>query len=274
MRHVCAKKSMQRNNTMTFSSLRWQRFRETLAAGLLFSVLAVLAVPAMLGGRKLLSQTQKPEQQEAAGKPRRRSAAHAYAASNPHRLAPEAIVAPPPALPAPIWPADQPPNPATVRWDIRGLEIEASNSSLDQILHRVATDTGAKLEGLTRDQRIFGSYGPGPACDVLSKLLDGSGYNVLMIGSRGADAPLQIILSARSPASPKTGAHNQNRSNSEDEEAAKQIEPEPPRSQLNQNPFANGESPRDPVQFMQEILQRQQKIDQQQQQDQQDNLLR
>ncbi len=41
--------------------------------------------------------------------------------------------------------------------------------------------------------------------------------------------------------------------------------PEPPRPQPIQNPFGNGEPPRDPLQFMQEILQRQQKIDQQQQ---------
>ena len=44
-------------------------------------------------------------------------------------------------------------------WDSRGLEIEAYNSSLNQILRQVAADTGAKLEGLTQDQRVFGSYG-------------------------------------------------------------------------------------------------------------------
>jgi hypothetical protein len=165
-----------------------------------------------------------------------------------------------------------------VSWDSRGLEIEASNSSLDQILHQVAATTGAKLEGLTQDQRVFGSYGPGPGCDVLSKLLDGSGYNVLMIGRRDTDAPLEIVLSARSPASPQTAANNQNRSNSKNDQASAQLKPEPPpdnapeqpRPQSTQNPFANGEPPRDPLQFMQEILQRQQQIDQQQQKQQQD----
>ena len=157
-------------------------------------------------------------------------------------------------------------------WDSRSLEIEASNSSLNQILHQVATDTGAKLEGLTQDQRIFGSYGPGPGCDVLSKLLEGSGYNVLMIGSRDADAPLEIVLSARSPAGTQTAANHQNRSSLEHDEA----EPQPdhsldaPSPQPSQNPFSNGApSPGDPVQFMQEILQRQQQIDQQQQKPQQ-----
>jgi hypothetical protein len=77
----------------------------------------------------------------------------------------------------------QPPNQARMTWDSSGLEIEASNSSLNQILHQVATVTGAKLEGLTQDQRVFGNYGPGQSSDVLLKLLDGSGYNVLMMAA-------------------------------------------------------------------------------------------
>ena len=97
------------------------------------------------------------------------------------------------------------------------------------------------------------------------KLLDGSGYNVLMIGGGDSDAPLEIVLSARSPANSQTVASNQNRSNSQPEpEPQPNYPPEPPRPQPTQNPFGNGEPPRDPLQFMQEILQRQQKIDQQQ----------
>jgi hypothetical protein len=160
-----------------------------------------------------------------------------------------------------------------VRWDSRGLEIEAFNSSLNQILHQVATDTGAKLEGVTQDQRVFGNYGPGPGSDVLLKLLEGSGYNVLMIGGRDAEAPVEIVLSARLPASPRATANNQNRGNLQQLEPKPQPDyfAEPPRPQPIQNPFGNGEPPRDPLQFMQEILQRQEKIDQQQQQDQQNN---
>ena len=58
-------------------------------------------------------------------------------------------------------------------WDSQGLKIDASNSSLAQILKDVATATGARWQGLEQDQRIFGSYGPGPARDVLTQLLDG-----------------------------------------------------------------------------------------------------
>jgi hypothetical protein len=161
-----------------------------------------------------------------------------------------------------------------VSWDSRGLEIEATNSSLNQILRLVAAGTGAKVVGLTHDQRIFGSYGPGPERDVLFKLLDGSGYNVLIIGGRDAGAPLEIVLSARSPASPQTAANNQSGSSSED------TDPEPPPDEPSTPPLpqvlaafheGNQGLSKDPQQFMQDILERQQKIDQQppQQPDQQ-----
>ena len=289
MRQVMQPRPKTMNPQPTPSPIRRQGFLETLVLGLTLSVLALLVVPALLCGKNLPAQTQAPppiqpaEQQKAVAKPaqpRRHAAAHADASTASTQLqpAPEAIAAQPPASPAPILPANQPPNQARVSWDSRGLEIEASNSSLDQILHQVAAATGAKLEGLIQDQRVFGSYGPGPGNDVLWKLLDGSGYNVLMIGSRDTDAPLEIVLSARSPASPLTGANNQNRSNSQDDEVSARLKPEPqpdypPRPQPIENPFGNGEPPRDPQQFMQEILQRQQVIDQQQQQqhDQQNN---
>jgi hypothetical protein len=174
-----------------------QRFPETLVRGLTSSVLALFLVSAILGGQNLAAQTHallatKPVQQQKA--------------AQPGRSAPEAIAAQSFALPAPIGPANQPPNQAKVTWDGRGLEIEASNSSLNQILHQVAADTGAKLEGLAQDQRIFGSYGPGPGSDVLWKLLDGSGYNVLLIGGSGCDAPLEIVLSVRSSTGLQTAA--------------------------------------------------------------------
>jgi hypothetical protein len=233
------------------SRLRRQRLLETFVLGC-----PLLVVSAILGGKSLSAQAPQAatlaQQQNAAAKP-----------------APE----------APIWPANQPAKQARVSWDRRGLEIEASNSSLDQILHQVAAETGAKLEGLTQDQRVFGSYGPGPVSDVILKLLDGSSYNVLIIGRHDTDAPLEIVLSARSPATPQTAANNQRHSSSQNNEAVEQPKPEPPPddpakppgSQPVQDPFSNGEPPREQMQFMQEILQRQQKIDQQQQQQDQQN---
>ena len=243
------------------SCLCRQTFLETLLLGLA-SVLTLLVVPAILSGKNLSAQTLAPQ----GTKPARQQ----KAAAQPAELQPPTPEAIAMRRPATVSPADQPPNPARVSSDARGLEIEASNSSLNRILQQVAADTGAKLEGLAQDQRVFGTYGPGPRSDVLLKLLDGSGYNVLIISGRDSDAPLEIVLSARLSASPQTAANNQNRGLDQPEPEPQRVySSEPPRPQPVQNPFGNGEPPRDPMQLMQEILQRQQKIDQQQ--DQQNN---
>ena len=233
-----------------------QKFLEKLILGPA-SVLTLLIVLAILSGKTLPAQTLVPQGTKPAQQQK--------AAAQPAQLqppTPEAIAV----QPAPVSPANQPPNPARVSSDTRGLKIEASNSSLNRILQQVAADTGAKLEGLAQDQRVFGTYGPGPRSDVLLKLLDGSGYNVLIISGRESDAPFEIILSARLSTSPRTAANNQNRSSEQPEPEPQQAYSSEPRPQPVQNPFGNGEPPRDPMQLMQEILQRQQKIDQQQEQ--------
>jgi hypothetical protein len=234
---------------------RRQGFLQPSAFGLPLLLLAILGLPAILGGINLLAQTHAPEstnpmQQKVAAEP-----------GQPLSPAAEAIAARTSASPPPI----RPPNQARVSWDSRGLEIEAFNSSLNQILHQVAAYTGARLEGLREDQRVFGSYGPGPGSDVLWKLLDGSGYNLLVIGGRDAGAPREIVLTARSSGAQTTG-------NRPTPPKADPLEPEPqpeplaesPAPEQAQNPFGSGEPPREPLELMQDILQRQQKIDQQQ----------
>ncbi len=118
-----------------------------------------------------------------------------------HSPARAAQPAPGPVIPdspkPPQWPANDKPTEASVVWNSQGLRIDASNSSLQQILKDVAAATGATVEGLHTDERVFGIYGPGTARDVLAKLLDGSGYNVLMIGDQGQGSPRQIVLSAQ-----------------------------------------------------------------------------
>jgi hypothetical protein len=93
------------------------------------------------------------------------------------------------------------PGKPAITWDSQGLKIDATNSSLRQILNDVSTATGAKVEGFGTDERVFGEYGPGQARDVISQLLHGSGYNVLLIGDQGAGTPRQIVLSTRKAAS-------------------------------------------------------------------------
>jgi hypothetical protein len=126
---------------------------------------------------------------------------------------------------APVWPVNRKAQPAHVTWDSHGLKIEASNSSLDQILHEVSLDTGVKVEGFSKDQRIFGTYGPGPAREVLSRLLDGSGYNVLMLGGVGNAPPTRIVLSTEGPSGPQP-PHS-----AQDEQQAEEDTPEPEEQQ-------------------------------------------
>ena len=147
---------------------------------------------------------------------------------------------------APKWPANEEPKSASVSWDSRGLGIAASNSSLNQILKEVATVTGAKLTGLGKDQRIFGAYGPGPAREVLSKLLDGSGYNVLLTGGQGGAPLTQIVLSTRGSggqqpqAKPRPANSDED---AEDEEAPEPDEAEQPPAPPQQLPQPQPPSP-------------------------------
>ena len=154
-------------------------------------------------------------------------------------------------------------------WDSHGLRIVTSNSSLAQILKDVTAKTGATLEGMGKDERIFGTYGPGPALDVLSLLLDGSGYNVLMIGDQGQGTPRRIVLSAR-PAGTAQPPGNFNPGASNDEETESEPQPQPQPEPL-PAPVHEGPPPGVPVRTPQQILQEMQQRQQQQQQQQQQN---
>jgi hypothetical protein len=195
------------------------------------------------------------------------------AAPQPASVAPEPV---PPKLPD--WPANNQPTNATVAWNSKGLRVDAANSSLQQIMKDVATATGATISGLNADQRMFGTYGPGPARDVISQLLEGSGYNVLMIGDQGGGTPRQVVLS-RQPTGPAPAATN-NQASGADDSGAEAEEPPPPaqmpspQQQPQQNApgnngFGPGAQPRTPQQILQEMQQRQQQIEQMQQQQQQ-----
>jgi len=174
--------------------------------------------------------------------------------------------APPAAPPAPNWPINDKPTDATVIWDSHGLRIDAANSSLQQILKAVSADTGAKVQGLGADQRIFGTYGPGPARDVLSQLLDGTGYNVLLIGDQGEGTPREIVLSAQ-PTGPAPVNAARSMNNDDDYEAEQPppqpLEPPAFRGPEFHRPEAPGTPPRTPQQIMEELQQRQDQNNQQ-----------
>ncbi|MGA3034563.1 MAG: hypothetical protein ABSD70_14835 [Terracidiphilus sp.] len=175
--------------------------------------------------------------------------------------APQPVAVLPAVPPPPDWPANDQPSDAMVSWDSHGLRVVAANSSLEQILKAISTQTGATLEGLNKDERVFGIYGPGQARDVISQLLDGSGYNVLMIGDAGQGTPRQIVLTARTAGNAQPGAPATARREDEDNEAEEAQQPEPPQEQpvpVQAAPTQPGAVPvRTPQQMMQEMQQRQ-----------------
>jgi hypothetical protein len=75
------------------------------------------------------------------------------------------------------------------------ISVSADNSSLNQILRQIATDTGMKITGGVADERVFGHYGPAPADQVLSALLDGTSSNMVFVHRDGA--PPELILTPR-----------------------------------------------------------------------------
>ena len=118
-----------------------------------------------------------------------------------HRLHKKPVAAPVPAPPPPptVAPSlfEQPPAPATVTASKNELTVKADNSSLTQILHQVSSATGMRLDGLGGDERVFGSFGPGAPRDVLTTLLNGTSYNIVMVGDLPNGAPRELVLSSR-----------------------------------------------------------------------------
>jgi hypothetical protein len=211
------------------------------------------------------AQTQTPPAAQTAQAARAHKPVHAHKkhapAATPVPAVPVVAEAAVPALPAepaaPVFPINDKPTPATITWDSQGLRIEAANSSLEQIMKDVSTAIGAQVEGLDTDQRVFGAFGPGPARDVLSQLLLGSGYNVLMIGDQGQGTPRRMVLSSPHPGSATPAAAPAPESDEETE-----VEEQPlPIQPTNRPGFPPGMQGRTPQQ-MQEFQQRQQMMQQ------------
>lgn len=170
---------------------------------------------------------------------------------------------PPAAPPMPQWPVNDPPQQASVTWSAQGLSIDARNSSLEQILTEIASQTGAKVQGLDKDVRVFGVYGPGQPREVLSDLLDGTNYNVLMIGNGARGVPQQIELSAKPAGGTEPNAPVPQGDMYEPPIAPYQPPPMP------QRPPEPNQPPRTPQQILQEMQQRQLLMREQQMQQEQ-----
>lgn len=96
----------------------------------------------------------------------------------------------------------QPAGAAQVNFTGDTLSIRANNSSLSDILHQVAGKSGMQIEGLSGDERVFGTFGPGAPRDVLADLLNGTPYNLVLLGDLGDGAPRELILTPATHAGP------------------------------------------------------------------------
>lgn len=178
----------------------------------------------------------------------------------------------PVAPPAPVWPANENPLPATVEWQNNTLRVVALNSSLQQILTDVAAKTGTTVDGLGGDQRIFGTFGPAKAREVLAQLLQGSGLNIVMVGDQGNGVPRQLLLSQRNhaggPGNPMPAMARPAQPEPDDDDnndAVMDTQPEPPPMPTPQNAPGNQPPNRTPQEMMQEMQMRQQQMQQNQQ---------
>ena len=157
---------------------------------------------------------------------------------------------------------DEPSTPAQVLVNGDRLSIKATNTSLSELIRSVAAKTGMQVEGNSRDERVFGVYGPGSPPEVLSSLLYDSGYNVLMVGRTEDGAPRRLVLSPRSAAVSQAGAAPASHAEDEDDEAPGEAPPQQPAPQQTVPTMpaapAAGQPPRTPQQMLQELQRMQQ----------------
>lgn len=99
----------------------------------------------------------------------------------------------------PAQPVAQPP---AVTLKDGKLTVDAHDSDLSAILSDVARMSGMTVDGQQSSARVFGVYGPASPRQVLTELLDGLGYNFMMVGDTPGGAPRELLLTARTSAPP------------------------------------------------------------------------
>jgi len=202
-----------------------------------------------------------------------------------HRVAAPVAATPQPVA-MPLRPDQMPASPPQVAFRNGELSINAQNSTLGDILRAVRNQTGANVEVPgNATERVVGNFGPGPARDVLSSLLNGSHFNYVLLGSAtNPDALERVILTAKSstaePAASETAsatpppgpAENPEMTNEDSPEQAQEatdiFAEEPAQAEdPTQAPFGQpAANTRSPEQMLQDLQSQQQQIQQRQQQ--------
>ncbi len=142
-------------------------------------------------------------------------------ATRPTATSPTAPI--PAIVPASAPKADQPAkHRAEVVYSQGQLSIAADNSSLNQILRDISSQTGMKITGGVTDQRVFGKYGPGAPAQILTDLLDGTDSNMLL-RETASHAPAELVLTPRdggpTPPSPSAASSDDDAPSSQQQPA-------------------------------------------------------
>jgi len=77
------------------------------------------------------------------------------------------------------------------------LTVDAKNSKLSQIMGQIAVAGSMSLEGEVDNSRVYGVYGPGVPSAVITRLLEGAGYNLLMVGVGPEGAPRELVITRK-----------------------------------------------------------------------------
>jgi len=114
------------------------------------------------------------------------------------------------ALQPPLRPEQMPPVPPKVIYQNGLLTVEATNSTLGDILNVIRTKAGIQFEGLQSAQdRVAAKLGPAPADTVLTALLRGSHFDYLIIGRVDRpDIVQRVILTPTSGSGLSASASN------------------------------------------------------------------
>jgi AMIN domain len=144
-------------------------------------------------------------------------------------------------LSPPVVPPIQPIKPATkLEVDFRNskLTIRANKATLAEVLYEVQRKTGADIpipSGAQREQ-VVGIFGPAPAREALASLLNGSGFNFILVASDRDPSQLRsVVLTPRGDAMPQAYSPAPPVAQARPEPPAPQVRPDPQSDELDQD---------------------------------------
>lgn len=164
----------------------------------------VLTVAVSLWAPGLSSQTTKPAQpKQTSGKKKHSVDKKTAVKAKLDDVLPDPALQPPPPPPTPEQMPAIAPN---VTYQSGLLTIVARNSVLSDILRAVRAQTGAQIDiPPNATERVVAQVGPGPARDVLAKLLNGTHFNYVMLGSASNPNTLAQVILTPSQNGPEPG---------------------------------------------------------------------